>query len=224
MARLKEAKTGRPDGGYTRLFGIPKLGALISQVHGRIISAGSELEQIILEHSNSNLISDVDAFLVQDIIADGVSIASKRAIKNCTTIDFSGAEPDFMIFRRNGTLQECLVIELKDGDAFDTKKAAGERENLHQFIYHLGMKIAWTVDMRFCCFNQTDKDKIRAGFKNKISEAQVMTGMELCDLLEIDYEEIKKERKKYQAENLAVFVEKLLEIEQVKNQIMRQIR
>ena len=32
MALLSERKEGRSDGGYTRLFGISELGALISQV------------------------------------------------------------------------------------------------------------------------------------------------------------------------------------------------
>ncbi|MCY4046603.1 MAG: restriction endonuclease [Candidatus Dadabacteria bacterium] len=201
------------------MFGVPELGALISQVHSTSISAGRELESIILERSRT--ISDLDAFLAQDIITAGVSVASKEAIKQCETIDYPGAEPDFMIFRRKGTAQECLVLELKDGDAFDTKKAAGERANLHRFIQYLGTRIPWTVDMRFCCFNQPDKDKIRAGFKNKISEAQAMTGSELCGLLNLDYAEIVREREKDQPENLTVFVEKLLGIEAVKSEIVK---
>lgn len=201
------------------MFGVPELGALISQVHSTSISAGRELERIILERSRT--IPDLDAFLAQDIIAVGVSVASKEAIKKCEAIDYPDAEPDFMIFRREGAMQECLVLELKDGDAFDTKKAAGERANLHKFIQYLGTRITWTVDMRFCCFNQSDKDKIRAGFKNKISEAQAMTGSELCDLLNLDYTEIVREREKDQPENLTVFVEKLLGIEAVKSEIVK---
>ena len=128
-----------------------------------------------------------------------------------------------MIFRRDGTVQECLVLELKDGDAFDTKKAAGERANLHKFIHYLGTQIPWTVDMRFCCFNQPDKSKIREGFKNQISQAQAMTGSELCALLNINYEQIKKEREKYQAENLSVFIEKLLGINAVNKEIKNRL-
>ena len=217
MARLKDAKQGRTDGGYTRLFGVPELGALISQVHATSITAGRELERIILERSHQ--ITDLDSFLTQDLITAGVSVASKEAIRKCETIDYPAAEPDFMIFRRAGAAQKCLVLELKDGDAFDTKKAAGERENLHKFIQYLGTRIAWTVDMRFCCFNQPDKDLIRAGFKNKISLAQAMTGEELCELLQIDYESIVIARKKYQAENLTIFIEKLLGIEEIKSEI-----
>ncbi len=220
MARLKDAKQGRTDGGYTRLFGVPELGALISQVHATSSTAGTELERIILEHSRQ--IVDLDAFLSQDIIAADVSVASKEAIRNCKEIDYPDAEPDFMIFRRIDTAQECLVLELKDGDAFDTKKAAGERANLHKFIQYLGTRIPWTVDMRFCCFNQPDKSKICAGFKNKISEAQAMPGADLCDLLQIDYAEIVKEREKYQAENLTVFVERLLGIKEITTEIEKQ--
>ena len=118
MARLKDANPGRTDGGYTRLFGVPELGALISQVHATSITAGTELERIILERSRSHQIPDLDSFLAQDPIQNGVSVASKDAIKKCDTIDYSAAEPDFMIFRRAGAAQECLVLELKDGDAF----------------------------------------------------------------------------------------------------------
>ena len=112
-----------------------------------------------------------------------------------------------------------MSTNLNNSHAFDTKKAAGERENLHKFIQYLGTRIAWTVDMRFCCFNQPDKDRIRAGFRNKISLAQAMTGEELCELLQIDYESIIIARKKYQAENLTVFIEKLLGIEEIKSEI-----
>lgn len=218
MARLKNANPGRTDGGYTRLFGIPELGALISQVHATSITAGTELEYLILQRCIQ--IPDLDSFLDPKSNPQGIHIASKQTIKKCRRIDFPGAEPDFMIF--NSEPRECLVVELKDGDAFDTKKAAGERANLHEFIQYLGTEIVWSVDMRFCCFNQPDKSKIREGFKNKISLTQAMTGSELCDLLGIDYEQIVAQRQEYQAENLAVFIESLLGIEAVKSEIEKQ--
>ena len=72
-------------------------------------------------------VDDLDAFLEQEIMPDGVLIARKQQIKRSNTLDFAGAEPDFMVFRRRRNIQFCHIVELKDGHVFDTKKASAER-------------------------------------------------------------------------------------------------
>ena len=67
-------------------------------------------------------IDDLDAFLKQEIMPDGVSLARKPQIKRSAILDFAGSEPDFMVFKRRRGIQTCHIVELKDGHVFDTKR------------------------------------------------------------------------------------------------------
>jgi hypothetical protein len=51
-------------------------------------------------------------------------------VKNSKTIG-SEHEPDFLAFYP--LTRNCYIVEVKDGDQFDTKKAAGERQMLENF-------------------------------------------------------------------------------------------
>lgn len=124
MALLKETK-GREEGGYTRLFGDVQLGRLLSRVQSAVIRAGSELEKSIIDLANC--VDDVDAFLNADIVPEGVFVAPKRQLKKSKILNYAGVEPDFVVLERVKKKQHCYLVELKDGDNFDTKKAAGER-------------------------------------------------------------------------------------------------
>lgn len=132
MAKLKDAKGKDSSGGYTRLFDDTAVGRLMSRVHGAVISAGNELENMIKERVQ--IIENLDEFLKREIMPDGVFVADKQKVKGCRTLDFAGAEPDFVIFKRRDGEQRCHVVELKDGHAFDTKKAAAEHQAMHAFI------------------------------------------------------------------------------------------
>ena len=64
MALIENAKGRRADqspSGYTRLFGVPALGNLISRIQAAVISSGSELEQLIWDRVVQ--IDDLDHFL-----------------------------------------------------------------------------------------------------------------------------------------------------------------
>jgi len=66
-----------------------------------------------------------------------------------------------------------------------------------------------------CCFNQTSKEKILQGFKNKIKPSEAFTGQEFCELIGINYQAIIKERKEQnQKENIWFFCEELLKIKE----------
>ena len=127
MALIKNS-IGRKDGGYGRLFGDSALGHLISRVQGAVISSGTELARIIKDRVK--LIDDLDEFLESEIMPEGVYVADKLKVKRCKSLNFAGAEPDFIIFKRRNNIQRCHVVELKDGDSFDTKKSASE----HTFL------------------------------------------------------------------------------------------
>ncbi|MBD0865636.1 MAG: hypothetical protein GDA36_08570 [Rhodobacteraceae bacterium] len=132
MARLRNAKPRNVSGSYARLFDNTALGELASKVQSAVISSGSELESMISDKVPN--ISDLDAFLGQELMSEGVYLARKRDIKRCQTLDSAGSEPDFMIFKRRAGVQMCHIIELKDGHVFDTKKASAERQAMHRFI------------------------------------------------------------------------------------------
>ena len=214
MALIKDAK-GRPEGGgYSRLFGDEKLGFLMSRAHGAVISAGTELERII--KSKVSLIADLDGFLEQEIMQEGVLVVDKKKVKESKALEREKAEPDFLIFKRRHGKQSCHVVELKDGDAFDTKKSAAEYDAIYSFIKNNAQHLPYTMQAHFCCFNQNDKKIIIEGFKRKIGEKEAMTGREFCDLLELDYDEIVRFRTRQGPENLRYFITKLAEIKSVK--------
>lgn len=195
MALIKNAK-GRKDGsGYARILGDRRLGLLISRVQAAVISAGSEPERIIA--SEAQQIDDLDEFLHQQPMSEGVWLATKKAVKQSKTLRFAGSEPDFLIFKRRGKRQNCHIVELKDGNSFDTKKAAGERQSIHNFIAENAQHIAYTMTAHFVAVNQESQDAIYEGFKRKISIEECMTGREFCEeLLEIDYDAIVRRRKR----------------------------
>src|SRR5207248_807855 len=107
------------------------------------------------------------------------------------------------------------ITKLKDRDSFDTKKSAGEAESLRKFKNHISENVPYKTLILVCCFNQTSKEKILQGFKNKIKPEEAFTGQEFCELIGIDYQAIIKERKEQdQKENIRFFCEELLKIEE----------
>ena len=194
MARIQDAKVKGSSGAYQRLFGIAALGDLISRVQSAVISSGTELERLIL--SRVKQIDDLDEFLKMETMPNGVLIVSKKQIKKSKTLASPSAEPDFLIFKRRHKKQDCHVVELKDGHQFDTKKASAEHQAIYSFIRQNAQRLQYRVSAHFCCFNQDSRDDIVAGFKNRITWDEAMTGREFCELLEIDYDEIIRERKK----------------------------
>ena len=222
MARIEDAKVRETSGGYDRLFGNRLLGRLFSKVHSTVISSGVELEKLILARIKQ--IENLDEFVDNDIMPDGVFIASKREIKKSNKIQFSGSEPDFMIFKRRQGRQHCHIVELKDGHTFDTKKARAEHSSVHAFIAKNAQYLPFVVSSHFCAFNQDDKQAILRGFKGKINIQECMTGREFCSLLELDYDEIIALRKEHQEANLLFFVRELLKIDKVKLTIEKLLR
>ena len=217
MVRIEESNPGRRDGGYARLFNDPDIGALVSRVHATSIRAGTELEHIIRRESltNGTAIRDLDEFLENG--SDGVFLADKSAIKASTRIQFPSAEPDYLVFVREGAQRECYVLELKDGDQFDTKKSTGEVSNLSAFSTNVGSTIPYSTAIRICSFNQDDRQAIVAGFKQMVDASMVWTGREFCALLGFDYAAILEERTTDANDNRRFLVEQLLRIPELRS-------
>jgi hypothetical protein len=223
MSLIEKAKGRKADqspSGYTRLFGIPALGNLISRIQADVISAGNELENLIWERVTQ--IENIDHFLATTLHSneDKMYVARKQKIKDSKIIK-SQYEPDFLAFHPK--MRHCYIIEVKDGDQFDTKKAAGERAMLQNFSSDISHSVPYITSIYMCSFNASAKDEIYNGLKRKFSVKEVMTGRELCDLFRIDYDEIINIRKSDQQKNLKYFTRELITIVDVREEILDQI-
>lgn len=228
MAKIVNAR-GRSDGGsgYTRVLKNDKLGVLVSKVQATVISNGNELERLIMARTNN--IENLDDFIDKATIAeitDGVYLCPKRIYAKSSYLIYDAQnnkiEPDLLIFIVEQR-RICKVVELKDGDSFDTKKSAGEKQHLEEFVLKFGSRIPFVADYYICCFNQDNKELIYSGFKGAFDLSHILTGRELCDILKIDYDEIVEQRKVDADENFKYFLNQLLEIEEVNNYLTDKI-
>lgn len=219
MALIKNSKGRKEGSGYQRLLGNDDLGFLLSRIQATIISSGTELESLVIRLSNN--VVDIDSFLASSPIAYGTYLLSKSAIKNSKYR--INLEPDLLVLKVDKKEQHCYIIELKDGDSFDTKKAAGEKTLMQAFENHISKQIRFTTSIHFCCFNQEDKSKIVSGFKNKISLEMAMTGTELCSILGINYNDILLVRQEHQIENINFFIDELMKIDLVRALILEKL-
>lgn len=221
MALIEKAE-GREDGGYTRLFGVKALGHLVSRIQATVISSGTELENLIWERC-PHKIGDLDGFIEKTLHEkrEGIWIARKKQIKDSKRIN-SQYEPDFLGFNLMQKL--CYVIEIKDGDAFDTKKSAGEHQMLRNFINDISSALPFSFQMYLCSFNSASKKDIHIGLKGKFAMEEIMTGAELCLLFGINYDDIIKIRTSDQQKNLEYFVATLLRIDLIRIMIQKTLQ
>lgn len=211
MAKIRNAKPKRQTGAYDRLIDNKEIAILCSKGRSTVISNGTELEKIVIENAKKK-VEDLDKFIQMcsdGTVEDGTYLCTKNVIKKSELYQLKGNEPDFVIFTVDKRQKLCRVIELKDGDVFDTKKAKGEKKALQNFVNHLAPKIPFCIKFYVCCFNQLDKHKIVTGFKGEFTEDEVMTGKELCDILGIDYDTILRIRKEDSIDNLQYIFEVL---------------
>ncbi|MCG2825866.1 MAG: hypothetical protein L6265_04650 [Thermoplasmatales archaeon] len=210
MAKIRNAKGRREEetpSGYERLFGNHKLGMLISKVQSTVISTGNELENILAEKITN---------------PEGVAIGKlnknmrifKKAKKNSGgKLHDIGAD---ILIKKDGKIK---LIELKDGDTFDTKKVAGEVESLNlikDMLVRQGTSKE-NITMHFCSFNAKNHEQIERGAKGLLPKGSAMTGRELCNELGLDYDEIVNGRKSEQEDNFNYFLEELIKIPEVRD-------
>ncbi len=224
MAKIRNANPKQSGGGYERLVGNPAMAEIFTKAQSTVISNGTELEKII--SSKSRLVEDLDAFIDScdnGTVEDATYLCTKKVVK-ASKYNLPGHEPDFTAFNVDRTKNICYVVELKDGDAFDTKKSLAEKEMLQLFVNHLAPKIPFRTKYYICCFNQSDKEVIVKGFKNVFTIDEVMTGREFCEILGIGYDEIVAMRRNDTDDNFAYVIEKLVEIPEVKRSVLNNQR
>lgn len=223
MARIIDAKPKNTSGSYERIFNNKELGNLITKIQSTAITNGTELEKIITKQCKNKgyIITDFDDFLddySKNNYGNIIKIVSKKIIKKSKLANNEiHQEPDFIVLKIDSINKICYIIELKDGYEFDTKKIIGEKEHLEFYANFIARKIPYSTLIKFCCFNELDKEKIKIGLKNAFEIDEIMNGLEFCNLLDIDYYEILKYRLKDAKENLEYFVEQFLSIDEIKN-------
>lgn len=225
MALIENAKgrrVGQSPSGYTRLFGITALGNLMSRVQGAVISSGNELEDMIWERV-AHPIADLDEFLTTTLHSeeDKMYVATKAQVKKCKTIN-SKYEPDFIAFHPK--TRHCYIVEVKDGDTFDTKKSAGEHTTLQNFNYDISQSLPYSTSIHMCCFNSPTREEAWHGLKKKFTLQELLTGRELGTLFGYDYDEIVEVRTSDQQGNLDYFVRAILAIDNIRNMIIKRLK
>ena len=212
MAKISDSK-GRPDenSGYARLFGNQQLGQLLSRVQAAVIRTGNELEHLLEKEMPDDIKGDMGAILAGQRSYSAFQVVFQAKIPSQG--DHRGETSDIVVFDHQE--KKAMVIELKDGDTFDTKKSSGELESITTFAKWLSEQIGYKSRFYFCSFNQNDKQAIVSGAKGRFDISHAMTGRELCELLRIDYDKIREQRQREQPENLRYFVLELLKIREV---------
>lgn len=207
--KIADAYPGREDGSYTLLFGNIKLGSLISAVHATAIRMGNELERLV--HDRVVLI---DANNLQQFIdrtlPEGVYVIPKQVLMTDSRLRFDECPDMICVDTKANT---CLVVELKLGDNFDTKKANGEVNALRRYAAKLNMAIPYRVSYAVCMFTALNTQAVIAGFKNRITDREALTGKQFCDLLGISFPDILMELQATQHENVVFLLKKIKEIE-----------
>lgn len=224
MAKISETK-GRKDNksGYTRLLGHQKLGSLLSRTHATTIRNGTDLE-----HRIQNLTKDEIKTTIDELFDP-----QKSMIKPKLQVIFQPQMPksedqktsikaDILILDHDQ--KKAFVIEVKDGDTFDTKKSSGEFASMTRFAEWVFDKTGYYTTYKFCSFNQDDKNAIVKGAKGRFSIEHAMTGNELCELLDINYKKFLEDRKTFQKENLIYFLSELTADDEIRSMIIKLLR
>ena len=204
MALISKAK-GRGEeetpSGYERLFGNRQLGMLMSKVQSAVISTGNELEGMLASQIKDTKGISIQKINKEDRVFKGIKDGHDIII-DC-------------VIAKNG---KFMLIEIKDGDTFDTKKVAGEVASLitakAHLIEHNNLKEE-NITIHYCSFNATSHEQIERGAKGLLPKGSAMTGKEFCKLVGLDFDKIVQERKRDQQENLNYFIEELKKIPEI---------
>ena len=214
MTRLSDAamkKKHKTSGSYGRLFDDEKIGLVMSDVQSTAIRNGNELEKLIERHSNPLTNNDTRK-LINEIksgtIQNGTYLLSKDSYRG-TAIAIPNHEPDYIVVQANDMNIKIVIVEMKDGDDFDTKKSNAELETLTACKDFVENNFEISTDYALCCFNQKSRQNIVRGLKNRFDEEHVMTGNEFCELVGIEYEAIIKERKSDASDNIMELARRL---------------
>ena len=216
MAKISESKgRGDENSGYVRVVGLPALGQLLSRIQATVIRNGNELEHILKQQCPyysieaklggiPNLLDDVKQIQVF-FSYKHERVGETSIVGDVTVVDHKR--------------QIVHIVELKDGDTFDTKKSSGELASITILANALAEKLGYVAQAHFCSFNQDNKEAIVTGAKGRFDKDVAMTGAELCDLIGVNYSQVRLLRKADEIENFDFLISQLLAIPEVKRKI-----
>lgn len=222
--KIKDIKPKNSTNSYELLFGNKKISKLVSQIQSAIIRVGNDLEKIIKKHFQDNakiiMIKTLECFtkivIDKEYIDKGqIYFFESRLLKNYFQnhhIDLSEEywdnqkhklilpNPDFNFFFL--TQKIIYVIELKLGNTFDTKKLQGEISSIEKYIKFMRKNInSYHYHWYLTSFLSKDVNEILKGTKGFITKDNLLTGQQLCSLLNIDFQKIILEIKSNQIDN-----------------------
>jgi hypothetical protein len=205
MALIIDTK-GRKDpenSGYFRLFAEGsddvqafKLATLMTKIHATTIRNGNILDGSILSSPTYNPHAPSKGEVASKSLREGHFTKLKVLQSDCPSIvgkekievDYVAVEPD-----------RITLYEIKDGDAFDTKKSDGEVASLDIIRDHFkSLYPAKNVMRHFVLWNVTvvTPESAKSSIKvNNLEKGAVISGSEFCSKIKIDYDAINLARR-----------------------------
>jgi len=215
MAKISESR-GSSGASYERLFGNPAIGLLFSKVQSTVIRSGFELEKVLQEVTPPEIQTTLEALADESIVKPPIQVVFKPS-KPDPESKVKSIQADLLVV--DNVNRRFSLIEVKEGYLFDTKKADGELSSLRNITSWLAQEFAYRTHYYICAFNYESKEGIVNGLKKRFSIDHVMTGRELCEAINLDYDYIRELRRADQLENRQYFLRGLLAIPEVRNEI-----
>lgn len=218
MVKLQDSK-GKIGEGYARIFGNARMAVLLSKLQSAIIRSGFELETMLEAAVPAEMITTLDelgAITQHETVKPSIQVVFKPARPDPDNVQHS-IQADVLVV--NNAQRLFMLVEIKDGYVFDTKKADGELASLRSITSWLAQEYPYRAQYYFCAFNQEDKEEIVRGAKNRFPLDHVLTGRELCTIIGVDYDALCKQRELDQRNNRYYFLTELLAIPEVRQEI-----
>lgn len=224
MVKLADSRPKSGGDAQTRIIGNAKLGYLLSQVQSAMIRSGNELEDLIRDAILDDQLTTLES--LSDSTRNPQNIPDIQVVYKPFRPDPDGSnkkiQADFLIV--DNKKRHFTLIEVKEGHEFDTKKSSAELDNLKLITSWLAQEFPYSASFYICGFNQDNKETIINGLKRRFKENQVLTGQEFCERIGLDYNLIRTQRTSDQAGNRKYFLRELLEIPDIRSEILDILR
>jgi len=218
MVKIQESR-GKSGESFARIFGNAQMALLFSKVQSAVIRSGFELESMIASAIPSEMkttLSELDEITADIRDQPPIQVVVKPSRPDPDQPNKS-IEADLLVV--DNTKRMFMLIEVKDGYVFDTKKSDGKLASLKKITAWLAQEFAYRAQYFFCSFNQENKAAIVEGAKKRFSIENVMTGRELCEYIGIDYDKLRRQRENDQTANRRYFLKQLLNIPEIRDEV-----
>jgi len=195
MAKIKNYKPKKDNssGGYLRLYSDQDMSNYHTAVHSTVIRNGNELVTKMINHYQGNLpvFKGKDVNLFQKTVTvfennpNGCIIVGAKIKIEVDKEEYRTIEIDLIIFYQ----KTLVILELKDGNNFDTKKSPAEIDSLFLCKEKFN-NVGYTVVNKFVSFNSDGTHSIK---DNRIHDI-FQNGVDFCNEYNFDFDGIINER------------------------------